>query len=133
MNENGDPAPVGDAGFGLQERWRAHPALVVACTFVSIAALIGAVWLLLPYGWGALAALAVYLLVAILVRPNPDLHDLGYMNGMVDNPFRISDDMNRALWIFKLALWPGRFVGESFRALAYLGDSPPSDSRHDEV
>jgi len=46
--------------------------------------------------------------------------DVGWGDGMFDNPFRFSDGFNRFLFALKLVLWPGRFVAE---CLADLGET----------
>ena len=56
-----------------------------------------------------LFATAVYLVAAYFLSPEPDYSNTGVF-GFIDHPFRISDDMNRMLALFKALLWPGRLV-----------------------
>lgn len=60
-------------------------------------------------------ALLAYLLVSALVVPRPDLSNLGWAGGLIDNPFRLSDDVNRFKAFWKVVLWPGRLVVTSMR------------------
>lgn len=61
--------------------------------------------------WGAI--FIVYCVIAFFVRPEPDTSNMGWLGGLIDNPFRISDDMNRTILFFKIALLPGLFIAES--------------------
>jgi hypothetical protein len=59
----------------------------------------------------------VYFVIAYDARPRPDLDDIGLAGGLIDHPLRWSDDVNRALVIFGVILWPGRFRTVSLRDL----------------
>jgi hypothetical protein len=57
------------------------------------------------------APVFAYCLIAYLVRPVPDMDNLGW--GLFDDPFQVSDDFNRMLLWLAILLWPGRFIAES--------------------
>lgn len=57
-----------------------------------------------------LAVLALYLGVSYFVRPRPDRSNLGLGGGLIDHPFRWSDDRNRALLFLQAILLPGRYA-----------------------
>lgn len=59
------------------------------------------------------APIFAYCLIAYLVRPAPDMDNLGIFGLLIDNPLQISDDYNRLLLGLALLLWPGRFIAES--------------------
>lgn len=61
---------------------------------------------LLKYSLFALA----YLLVAYVVRVNPNHSNLGAVDGLIDNPMRISDGWNRQLVNFAIVLLPGQLL-----------------------
>jgi hypothetical protein len=62
---------------------------------------------------GGILGLAIYLCLGYVFRPKPNLENLGWFGGLMDNPFRLSDGYNRFLvWLFVLFL-PGRFVSTS--------------------
>lgn len=104
-------------------------------------ALLGA-WILfmsgqsLDLGGYALAALltVVYLVAGFFVHPAPETSNLGWGDGMFDNPFRFSDGFNRFLATLRLVLWPGRFVAECLADLGELAaenlQQPPGLGRH---
>jgi hypothetical protein len=68
---------------------------------------------LLCSGWLFLIFLAGYLIAALLIDPKPDMSNLGWAGGMIDNPLRYSDDINRMLLSLKIFLFPGRFFSLS--------------------
>lgn len=77
-----------------------------------------------------LAAMAAIVLVAVLARPSlgysllllaylalgyglriePNTRDLGLLGGLLDHPFKYTDDLNRFLLWAKILLFPGRLV-----------------------
>jgi len=54
---------------------------------------------------------SVYILAGYYFHPKSNSSNYGWMGGLMDNPFRISDDINRALLTFKIILYPGRMLG----------------------
>lgn len=69
---------------------------------------IGALSAAEPGRW--LGLFAAYLLISPLVQPKPDYSNVGWLGGLVDHPFRFSDDINRFLIFALVVLWPGRFA-----------------------
>jgi len=62
----------------------------------------------------AAVATLIYLAIAYHVHPQPDMENIGWLGGLLDHPFRYSDDINRFLVFLVILLWPGRFIAESF-------------------
>jgi len=62
----------------------------------------------------------VYCIIAFFVNPKPDYKNIGIGGTPIDHPFRISDDINRFLILFKAMLWPGFFISRSFIEFAVL-------------
>lgn len=56
----------------------------------------------------------IYLILTFLLEPEPDDRNVGWLGGLVDNPFRISDDFNRFLYFLIVLLLPGKLVSYSF-------------------
>ena len=54
--------------------------------------------------------LLLYLLLAYFLSPKPDRSNMGWLGGLMDNPFRISDDINRFLFFLALFLLPGKIM-----------------------
>ncbi len=123
IGESISPGPTGSVDFGRRGRRQGSRAAVLAC-FVLAAALLGC-WIYVLFavmhaGLLALAGTAVYLLVAYVVHPRPELTNVGWLGGLFDHPFRYSDDVNRFLLFLVVVMWPGRFVAESLVATARL-------------
>ena len=48
------------------------------------------------------------------------MDNIGWLGGLMDHPFRYSDDINRGLLGLKLILMPGRLIAESVVDMAIL-------------
>lgn len=59
----------------------------------------------------------IYCIMGYFAVPDPDMDDLGWAGGLINNPFRISDNINRTLLFFRIALAPGKFLAETLVAL----------------
>ena len=109
------PRPVGTVGRPERESQLPPTSLVLARGVLSIVGL--AVLLLflgIPNGPLPTLLWLAYVVVATLVRPAPDLSNVGWFGGLVDDPFHVSDDLNRFLVVALLVLWPGRMIGSGF-------------------
>ncbi len=58
--------------------------------------------------------LVPYCLFGYFIRPKPDTSNMGWAGGLINNPFKITDNWNRQLMVFKVILMPGAFITESF-------------------
>jgi hypothetical protein len=58
--------------------------------------------------------LGLYLFTALIMRPEPNYSNMGWLSGIIDNPFRITDDFNRMLFFLMVILYPGRIITQSF-------------------
>jgi hypothetical protein len=67
-----------------------------------------------------LFAFVFYLWVGYLIRPKPNYDNIGWLGGLMDNPFRWTDGYNRMLlWVLVLFL-PGRFMSTSLAEFVAL-------------
>ena len=57
--------------------------------------------------------LFVYLLIAFKIRVRPNSENLGWVPFLIDNPFRISDDINRFLVVINMLFIPGKYISRS--------------------
>ena len=55
--------------------------------------------------------LLIYLLIAYNVDPKPRMDKLGLLGGLVDHPFKYTDDINRTMLFLKVILFPGKIIG----------------------
>ena len=69
--------------------------------------------------WGIVASgypvlwnivMLAYLAIAYNVNANPRMDRLGLLGGLVDHPFRYTDDINRTMLFLKVVLFPGKIV-----------------------
>lgn len=54
----------------------------------------------------------IYVALGYYVRPEPDMTDLGWFGGLLNDPFRYRDNINRQLLFFQIVLLPGRLLAE---------------------
>jgi len=57
-----------------------------------------------------IGVLSFYCFISYNFIPKPATSNMGWLGGMVDNPLRYSDDLNRMLVGLFVLLLPGRFV-----------------------
>lgn len=103
----------------------------VVCWILAVAFVFGpyvTIWVLQPawatpgfffkyywIGWG------IYLVLALVLTPNPNMENIGYFHGLIDKPFDFSDDYNRFLVFLTIVLTPGKIViGALWRTPRYL-------------
>ena len=122
LGESMDPQSPGAVTFGGQgdDEDNDGPSVpgVVLRFAIAVGMLAGVYYLLfaclLPFTWKACgitsAVLLVYLLIARFVRPEPEMDNLGWLGGLMDDPFHYSDDINRFLLFLLIVLAPGRFI-----------------------
>jgi|GEM_PF-1046945 len=110
-----NPGPVGD----VEGR---PPQVVRHRVWSFVLGLIGwtllGVWIFFLWRWtgiqqwkwfaGGLIGTFLYLLVGYFIMPRPDYSNLGWFGGVIDHPFRYSDDLNRSLVFLRIVLLPGR-------------------------
>lgn len=56
------------------------------------------------------AVMAIYSITSYFILPKPDYANVGWFGGVFDNPFKISDDVNRMLVFVMVILMPGRLI-----------------------
>lgn len=121
MLEPMNPGPTGTIETGTGRQAPPSPP-VIWLRFVVTVTILGALIVITGYyvvphlfcsGWFLLLFLAAYLVFGLLLDPKPDMSNLGWAGGMIDNPLRYSDDINRSLLMIKIFLFPGRFFSLS--------------------
>ncbi|MBL7814545.1 MAG: hypothetical protein JNL70_06030 [Saprospiraceae bacterium] len=56
----------------------------------------------------------VYLLIGYIFDAKPRYDNIGLLGGMIDHPFRYSDDFNRTLIFLKVIYYPAYLMVQSF-------------------
>lgn len=119
--ESVDPGKVGKVGLATEhEACTCRPLVIARFLFVVIA--VPVAWcLIVPYVPLPTVQAAVlvagitliYVAASYFIDPQPDTDNVGWAGGLIDHPWRYSDDLNRLLVMFRVLLGPGRFVAES--------------------
>ncbi|RCS54720.1 hypothetical protein DTL42_06230 [Bremerella cremea] len=133
--EQYDPQPVGSVDVNTEHIAQTNPTVVL---FKLLAALlITAGMFMLSYyflplqGWQSVAVssgiVLLYIGLAFFFVPSPNVDNLGWMGGMLDDPFHYSDDWNRSLLFWRGTLGPGRFVAGTILDVAVLLGIAKSD------
>ncbi len=119
--ERWDPGEVGSVQVSTEHEACTWQPLVIA-RFVFVVVGLPALWYftipLVPLPLWQSAALVVggtliYVSLSYFIDPQPNTDNIGVAGGLIDHPFRYSDDLNRNLLGLKVLLGPGRFVAES--------------------
>ena len=120
IGERFNPGPVGTVKPEENKEWQPkNKAVIWILTLLGLGLFGFFIWTILQWDrqWSGLLLLAGYLLLAWLLSPKPDHRNMGWFGGLVDHPFRFSDDMNRALLFFAVLLLPGKLVLFAFQTL----------------
>ena len=103
-----------------------HPRILLIRGVIGVALLAGATgWIAsgssstADFAMGVLALLT-YCVAGHVITPRPNYNDVGWLGGLVNNPFRLSDNLNRWLIFARVVLAPGRFMTSSIRDLVRL-------------
>ncbi len=62
----------------------------------------------------------IYCVISYLIIPKPDYSNIGWLGGLLDHPFRYSDDLNRMLIFLSVILYPGRFIATTAMSWVWL-------------
>ena len=119
--EGANPGPIGGVEVGGQDRSDRSRAMVIVSFLIASAGLGGWVYLVLAVfevrSAAGLAGIGIatlaYLVLGYFVHPKADMSNVGWAGGLMDNPFRYSDDLNRLLLTVMIVLLPGRFIAEA--------------------
>ena len=63
---------------------------------------------------------AVYLVSAHYLILEPDMDNLGWSGGLMNDPFQFADNQNRIILFVKIILLPGRIINACFKDFTYL-------------
>ena len=121
FGERFNRGPSGDLRFERENLPVRPSPYALAWLFASLLAI--ALWTMMLWRvsttWtGFLVAMALstaYVLIAARARPRPDYSNVGFVGGLIDHPFRISDDYNRLLAFLILFFLPGRLIANGLR------------------
>lgn len=124
LGESFNPGPVGYIDAGNRPLFR-RPLRRIWAIFFMLSGFVVfyfLCWFTISAGnplvsW---SVFVVYMILCYFLTPIPDDSNLGLAGGLLNDPFRISDNMNRFLVIFYLLLLPGKLVVFAFQTLQKL-------------
>lgn len=100
--------------------------MLVAKTILSIAMVSASYYLIFGMSFDLkecsvyIAILAVYSICGYFLSAKPDYSNIGWFGGLIDNPFKISDDVNRMIVLFMVILIPGRLISTTVVSWIHL-------------
>ena len=119
--EKFNPGPVGTVNHANDDdSWQPRSKLLVwFLTLIGLGIFGFFIWCIIDSGhlWQGTLILVAYLFIAFMLSPKPEHQNMGWLGGVLDNPFRISDDFNRFLFFFALFLLPGKIVLYSLQTI----------------
>ncbi|MBA2117920.1 hypothetical protein [Bremerella alba] len=130
-----DPQPVGNIEVNTkhvaqQSKWVVFFKLIAASLMTAGLFGVPLYFLPLPVWQSGLVSAGfamIYIGMAFLFIPHANTDNMGWLGGMVDDPFHISDDWNRALMFYHAVLGPGRFIAGTMLDVACLLGVAKSD------
>lgn len=133
--EQYDPQPIGSVELNTEHVAQRSEWVVFFKLIAAMLMAAGLFWLpfhFLPLtGWHSVVVAAgialIYVGLAFFFIPEANTDNLGWMGGMVDDPFHYSDDWNRSLMFFNAVLGPGRFIAGTMLDVACLMGVTKSD------
>ena len=109
------PGEIGTVDITKREKEKSIDMLIVK-TIISIAIVIVIYYLNFRISFHIkefilfVAIMAVYSAAGYFILLKPDYSNVGLFRGILNNPFRISDNVNRMLVIIMVILIPGRLI-----------------------
>ena len=131
-SESGNPGSTGSVDINTDHIAQRNVWVVMFKVFVATIMTAGLFWVLYHFlpmyfpitGWHVIGTPTILVLLYIgfsfFVIPRPDTDNLGWMGGMVNDPFRYTDDWNRSLVSLNHTLAPGRFIAGTILDVACM-------------
>ncbi|MBP6774872.1 MAG: hypothetical protein KA154_17925 [Gemmatimonadaceae bacterium] len=116
--ESRNPGPVGTIDDGGPPPMIARSWVLYVRGLIGLALILAGSYFFVRQSenvWGSATVFALYLAVSFWFNPKPDYSNVGLAGGLIDHPFRWSDDMNRILTFMAVITWPGRFAVSGLR------------------
>jgi hypothetical protein len=114
FGESFNPGPMGTIDTSKQPLFESRPkrGWVLFFMLIGLALFTGCLWLIArsENKLGLLLFFLAYWCIAYFITPRPNTRNVGWAGGLIDHPFRISDDWNRLLIFFYVLLLPGKLM-----------------------
>jgi hypothetical protein len=106
------------------KKWRIWLAVTIGLLLCGV----GMWWVMSNWSLGnsgtillKLCWLALYVVVSYRINPKPDYSDVGWLGGLLNNPFRLSDNYNRWQSYLQAVLLPGKLMAYSLALTVFIG------------
>lgn len=99
-----------------RKKYEIHLGMLIGKTILSIAivSILYYFFCGMSFQWKEsllfVSGITIYSVIGYYILPKPDYTNLGWFGGFFDNPFKISDDVNRMLILARVVLSPGRLI-----------------------
>lgn len=117
--ERKNPGNVGDIKRNKPPMEQVGIVWIIIKLIISIILIYGAFHIIVLQNF-SLARTLVFILIFIgycLISynfvPRPDTSNMGLLGGLIDHPFKFTDDFNRSLLALFIVMYPGRFIATS--------------------
>lgn len=75
--------------------------------------------------------ISLYLFASFWISVKPNYQNVGWLGGLINHPFRISDNFNRSLIFLQIILLPGKLISQGIVVLwKLLQQNRQSDNVH---
>lgn len=114
--ERRNPGKVGDIQRNYQLIEPASIVVTIIKLIISIAMIYGIFYITVMQSFNLInllifaLVLTGYCIVSYIYIPRPDTSNMGLFGGLIDHPFKFTDDINRGLFGLYIAMYPGRFI-----------------------
>ena len=116
FGEHNNPGNIGRIENNIGSQKETSFGMLISKTIISVGIIVGLYILIFGFAFQFkgimiyLGVMLIYCLISYFVIPKPDYSNIGLLGGLVDHPFRFSDDINRSLIFFMIILYPGRLI-----------------------
>lgn len=119
------PGKIGTVDITKRKKEK-HLGMLIAKTILSIAIVTVVYYLIYGISFHItevllfITVMALYSAAGYFILPKPDYSNMGWFGGIFDNPFKISDDINRMLVFVMIILMPGRLISTTVLSWIYI-------------
>lgn len=119
------PGKIGTVDITKRKKEK-HLGMLIAKTILSIAIVTVVYYLIYGISFHItevllfITVMALYSAAGYFILPKPDYSNMGWFGGIFDNPFKISDDVNRMLVFVMIILMPGRLISTTVLSWIYI-------------
>ncbi|GAB6109470.1 hypothetical protein [Fusibacter bizertensis] len=126
LGESINPGSVGSIEKNKEIKLKKNLPILIFKSMISIGVVVG-LYALIFHGRLSIVgtllyigAMFIYCLVGFIYIPKPDYSNIGWLGGLINHPFRYSDNLNRMLIFLLVLLYPGRFISTTLMTWVWI-------------